>query len=101
MKLFQVVVRRLPPTMSLETFLDQVAPLPPVDYMYFVKADASLAPNSFGRAYLHFVHVTDLLIFTEKFDNYVFVDSKGKDLILFVMESISKDLAFKYKANAL
>ncbi len=70
-------MRRLPPTMTLETFLDQVAPLPPVDYMYFVKADSSLAPNSFGRAYLHFIHVSDLLIFTEKFDNYVFVDSKG------------------------
>ncbi|XP_026275611.1 uncharacterized protein LOC113204599 isoform X2 [Frankliniella occidentalis] len=75
----KVVVRRLPPTMILETFLDQVAPLPPVDYMYFVKADSSLSPNSFGRAYLHFIHVSDLLIFTEKFDNYVFVDSKGNE----------------------
>lgn len=75
----KVVVRRLPPTMTLETFLDQVAPLPPVDYMYFVKADFSLTPNSFSRAYLHFVHVADLLIFTEKFDNYVFVDSKGNE----------------------
>lgn len=75
----KVVVRRLPPTMTLETFLDQVAPLPPVDYMYFVKADSSLAPNSFARAYLHFVHIADLLIFTEKFDNYVFVDSKGNE----------------------
>ncbi|KAK3912441.1 Regulator of nonsense transcripts 3A [Frankliniella fusca] len=75
----KVVVRRLPPTMTLETFLDQVAPLPPVDYMYFVKADTSLAPNSFGRAYLHFIHVSDLLIFTEKFDNYVFVDGKGNE----------------------
>ena len=75
----KVVVRRLPPTMNLETFLDQVAPLPPVDYMYFVIADSSLAPNAFARAYLHFVHVADLLIFTEKFDNYVFVDSKGNE----------------------
>lgn len=75
----KVVVRRLPPTMTLETFLDQVAPLPPVDYMYFVKADSSLSPNSFARAYLHFVHVADLLIFTEKFDNYVFVDGKGNE----------------------
>ncbi|XP_034253887.1 uncharacterized protein LOC117652840 isoform X2 [Thrips palmi] len=75
----KVVVRRLPPTMTLETFLDQVSPLPPVDYMYFVKADLSLTPNSFARAYLHFVHVADLLIFTEKFDNYVFVDSKGNE----------------------
>lgn len=74
---FQVVVRHLPPTMTLESFLEQVSPLPPVDYMYFVKADSSLGLLSFSRAYLNFVNVDDLIIFTEKFDNYVFVDAKG------------------------
>ncbi|XP_022200502.2 regulator of nonsense transcripts 3B [Nilaparvata lugens] len=73
----KVVVRRLPPSMTEEEFLQQVEPLPPVDFMYFVQADNSLAPNNFCRAYLNFVNQQDIFIFTQKFDNYVFVDNKG------------------------
>lgn len=35
----QVVIRRLPPTMTEEQFVEQISPLPDHDYMYFVKAD--------------------------------------------------------------
>ena len=35
----KIVIRRLPPTMSKEQFLDIVSPLPDYDYMYFCNAD--------------------------------------------------------------
>ncbi|XP_075211476.1 uncharacterized protein LOC142318825 isoform X2 [Lycorma delicatula] len=75
----KVVVRRLPPTMTEEEFLQQIDPIPSVDYMYYVPADTSLMPHSFCRAYLNFVNQSDIFIFTQKFDGYVFVDSKGME----------------------
>ncbi len=38
----KVVIRRLPPTMTKEQFLDICSPLPEYDYMYFCKADNRL-----------------------------------------------------------
>jgi len=73
----KVVIRRLPPTMTQEQFLEQVSPLPEHDYMYFVKADMSLGQFAFSRAYINFMEQQDIFMFREKFDNYVFVDSKG------------------------
>ncbi|KYQ58178.1 Regulator of nonsense transcripts 3A [Trachymyrmex zeteki] len=73
----KVVIRRLPPTMTQDQFLEQVSPLPVHDYLYFVKADMSLGQFSFSRAYINFVEQQDIFMFREKFDNYVFLDSKG------------------------
>ncbi|XP_011708076.1 PREDICTED: regulator of nonsense transcripts 3B [Wasmannia auropunctata] len=73
----KVVIRRLPPTMTQDQFLEQVSPLPEHDYMYFVKADMSLGQFSFSRAYINFMEQQDIFMFREKFDNYVFLDSKG------------------------
>ncbi|XP_014473298.1 PREDICTED: regulator of nonsense transcripts 3A isoform X2 [Dinoponera quadriceps] len=73
----KVVIRRLPPTMTQEQFLEQISPLPEHDYFYFVKADMSLGQFAFSRAYLNFTDQQDIFVFREKFDNYVFVDSKG------------------------
>ncbi|XP_014213446.1 regulator of nonsense transcripts 3A [Copidosoma floridanum] len=73
----KVVVRRLPPTMTQEQFLEQVSPLPVYDYFYFAKADMSLGQHAFSRAYVDFVNQQDIFEFREKFDNYVFVDGKG------------------------
>lgn len=73
----KVVIRRLPPSMTQDQFLEQVSPLPEHDYMYFVKADMSLGQFSFSRAYINFIEQQDIFMFREKFDNYVFVDSKG------------------------
>ncbi|KAL6265178.1 hypothetical protein P5V15_005263 [Pogonomyrmex californicus] len=73
----KVVIRRLPPTMTQDQFLEQVSPLPEHDYMYFAKADMSLGQFAFSRAYINFVEQQDIFMFREKFDNYVFVDSKG------------------------
>ncbi|XP_032664404.1 regulator of nonsense transcripts 3A isoform X2 [Odontomachus brunneus] len=73
----KVVIRRLPPTMTQEQFLEQVSPLPEHDYLYFVKADLSLGQFAFSRAYINFTDQQDIFLFREKFDNYVFIDSKG------------------------
>ena len=35
----KIVIRRLPPTMNKDQFLDIVSPLPDYDYMYFCNAD--------------------------------------------------------------
>uniref|UniRef100_A0A1B6EXS5 UPF3 domain-containing protein n=1 Tax=Cuerna arida TaxID=1464854 RepID=A0A1B6EXS5_9HEMI len=75
----KIVVRRLPPSMTEEQFKNQVSPLPDIDYFYFVPADMSLTPNAFCRAYINFVDQADLFIFTQKFDGYVFLDSKGTE----------------------
>ncbi|XP_076632794.1 UPF3 regulator of nonsense mediated mRNA decay [Colletes latitarsis] len=75
----KVVIRRLPPTMTQDQFLEQVSPLPENDYLYFVKADMSMGQFAFSRAYINFVEQQDIFMFREKFDNYVFVDSKGTE----------------------
>lgn len=75
----KVVIRRLPPSMTLEKFIDQVSPLPENDYLHFAKADASLGQNAFCTAYVNFVQPKDVFIFKEKFDDYIFIDSKGNE----------------------
>ncbi|XP_012231607.1 regulator of nonsense transcripts 3B isoform X1 [Linepithema humile] len=75
----KVVIRRLPPSMTQDQFLEQVSPLPDHDYLYFVKADMSLGQFAYSRAYINFVEQQDIFMFREKFDNYVFVDSKGME----------------------
>ncbi|XP_044258000.1 regulator of nonsense transcripts 3B [Tribolium madens] len=77
--LTKVVIRRLPPSMDQETFLNQISPVPSYDYFYMVKGDASLGENSFSRAYINFVNPNDIYDFKEKFDNYVFLDSAGHE----------------------
>lgn len=73
----KIVIRRLPPTLTPEQFLDQVSPLPDYDFFYFVRADMSLGPNAFSRAYINFLSANDIFIFRDKFDGYVFLDAKG------------------------
>lgn len=77
--LTKVIVRRLPPSIDLESFLMQVSPIPDYDYIYIVKGDMSLGEHAFGRVYINFVHPSDIFMFKEKFDNYVFVDQKGHE----------------------
>ncbi|GIY64769.1 regulator of nonsense transcripts 3A [Caerostris darwini] len=76
--LTKVVIRRLPPTMTEDQFLDQISPVPDHDYMYFAKADMRLGPHAFSRAVINFLIPEDIFLFKDKFDGYVFVDNKGK-----------------------
>ena len=48
----------------------------------FVKADPTLERDSFSTAYINFLLQDDVYIFQERFDGYVFVDTKGRDLEL-------------------
>lgn len=75
----KVLIRRLPPSMTQDQFLEQVSPLPEHDYLYFVKADMSMGQFAFSRAYINFIEQQDIFMFREKFDNYVFVDAKGTE----------------------
>jgi regulator of nonsense transcripts 3 len=75
----RVVIRHLPPTMTSEQFLEEISPIPEHNDYYFVRADTSLGLFSFSRAYINFIHMEDVFIFKDKFDNYVFVDSKGNE----------------------
>ncbi|XP_050716681.1 regulator of nonsense transcripts 3B-like [Eriocheir sinensis] len=76
----KVVVRRLPPTMTEEEFLEAVTPLPEHDYFSFCPSDGSLGSiNSFTRVYINFKSQGDIFIFRDKFDGYVFVDKKGNE----------------------
>uniref|UniRef100_A0A0C9PZX1 UPF3A protein n=1 Tax=Fopius arisanus TaxID=64838 RepID=A0A0C9PZX1_9HYME len=75
----KVVIRRLPPSMTQDQFIEQVSPLPEHDYLHFVKADMSLGQHAFCRSYINFTDQKDIFMFREKFDNYVFVDGKGTE----------------------
>ncbi|XP_041974767.1 regulator of nonsense transcripts 3B [Aricia agestis] len=79
--LTKIIVRRLPPTMTEEAFLEQVSPIPEHDHFYFAKPDLSLGNNVYARAYINFVNVDDIYLFRDKFDGYVFVDEKGVEYV--------------------
>lgn len=72
-------MRHLPPTMNSEEFLEAISPIAEHNDYYFCKADTSLGNFAFCRAYINFVHMEDVYIFKDKFDGYVFVDSKGNE----------------------
>ncbi|CAD7078050.1 unnamed protein product [Hermetia illucens] len=75
----KVVIRRLPPSMTEETFLKQIEPLPDHENYYFVPADWSLGQDATARAYINFLNQDDIFLFKDRFDGYVFVDNKGAE----------------------
>ncbi|XP_055282747.1 regulator of nonsense transcripts 3A isoform X2 [Moschus berezovskii] len=75
--LSKVVIRRLPPSLTKEQLEQQLHPLPAHDYFEFFTADVSLDPHLYSRAYINFRNPDDILLFRDRFDGYVFIDSKG------------------------
>ncbi|XP_057350576.1 regulator of nonsense transcripts 3A isoform X3 [Manis pentadactyla] len=75
--LSKVVIRRLPPSLTKEQLEEQLHPLPAHDYFEFFTADLSLCPHLYSRAYINFRNPDDILPFRDRFDGYVFIDSKG------------------------
>ena len=67
--------------MVLDSFVEQVSPLPDHDYLGFVPADPGLAPHAFSRAYINFSKLDDIITFRDRFDGYVFVDKQGTCLV--------------------
>ena len=77
--LTKIIVRRLPPKLVEEEFLEAVDPVAEHDYFRFVISDDTLGPNAFSRAYINFNNVEDVFLFKEKFDGYVFIDRDGNE----------------------
>ncbi|XP_055919823.1 regulator of nonsense transcripts 3B [Eupeodes corollae] len=77
--LTKVIIRRLPPTMTEEEFLKQIDPLPEYDNYYYAAADWSLGFDATCRAYITFRNHDDVFLFRDRFDGYVFVDTKGEE----------------------
>uniref|UniRef100_A0A914UVU0 UPF3 domain-containing protein n=1 Tax=Plectus sambesii TaxID=2011161 RepID=A0A914UVU0_9BILA len=82
--LVKIVIRRLPYTMTAEELLEQLAPIPEHEYFYFSKADASMHPWAYTRAYFGFRSDSDVLTFRDRFNGYVFVDAKGTESMALV-----------------
>ncbi|XP_071991894.1 regulator of nonsense transcripts 3A isoform X1 [Engystomops pustulosus] len=77
--LSKVVIRRLPPSISKEQLEEQLNPLPAYDYFEFCTADPSLYPHLFSRAYINFRNPEDIILFRDRFDGFIFIDSKGQE----------------------
>uniref|UniRef100_H2ZBY5 UPF3 domain-containing protein n=1 Tax=Ciona savignyi TaxID=51511 RepID=H2ZBY5_CIOSA len=74
----KVVIRRLPPGLTEEQFIELIGAMPPHDYFRFVSGDRSLAPNNFCRAYINFLNVDDILRFRDRFDGFEFEFKNGQ-----------------------
>ncbi|KAI8974302.1 Smg-4/UPF3 family-domain-containing protein [Pilobolus umbonatus] len=81
----KVVVRRLPPNLPEQVFMNSVKPWvteESVDYSLFVpgKLSKSKAKESvFSRAYFHFKTMEAVIAFHQGYDGHVFVDSQGNE----------------------
>ncbi|NXI40206.1 REN3A protein, partial [Galbula dea] len=102
--LSKVVIRRLPPCLTKEQLEEQLHPLPAYDYFEFCTADPSLYPHLYSRAYINFRNPEDTLLFRDRFDGYVFIDSKGLEYPAVVefapFQKISKKKLKKKDAKA-
>ncbi|XP_053622522.1 regulator of nonsense transcripts 3B isoform X2 [Plodia interpunctella] len=95
--LTKIVLRRLPPSMTEEAFLEQVSPIPEHDHFYFAKPDTSLGHNVYSRAYINFVNVEDIYLFRDKFDGYIFLDEKGVEYVGIVEYALFQRIPKKKK----
>ncbi|XP_056625821.1 regulator of nonsense transcripts 3B [Triplophysa dalaica] len=75
----KIVIRRLPPSLTKDELVEQLQPLPEVDYLEFFSSDTSLFPHLFARAYLNFKNQEDIVLFRDRFDGYVFIDNRGQE----------------------
>lgn len=102
--LSKVVIRRLPPSITKEQLEEQLHPLPAHDYFEFCAADPSLYPHLFTRAYIHFRNPEDIILFRDRFDGYIFIDTKGVEYPAVVeyapFQKISKKKLKKKDAKA-
>nr|XP_060625656.1 regulator of nonsense transcripts 3A isoform X2 [Anolis sagrei ordinatus] len=102
--LSKVVIRRLPPSFTKEQLEEQLHPLPAHDYFEFCTSDPSLYPHLYSRAYINFRNPDDILLFRDRFDGYVFIDSKGLEYPAVVefapFQKISKKKLKKKDAKA-
>ncbi|XP_052005769.1 regulator of nonsense transcripts 3B-like [Xyrauchen texanus] len=100
----KIVIRRLPPSLTKEELVDQLQPLPELDYLEFFSSDTSLYPHLFARAYLNFKNQEDVVLFRDRFDGYVFIDNRGQEYQAIVefapFQKISKKRSKKKDAKS-
>uniref|UniRef100_A0A671EL14 UPF3 domain-containing protein n=1 Tax=Rhinolophus ferrumequinum TaxID=59479 RepID=A0A671EL14_RHIFE len=77
-ELSQVVIRRLPSTLTNEQLQEHFQPISEHDYFEFFSNDTSLYPYMHARAYINFKNQEDSILFRVHFDGYVFLDNKIK-----------------------
>lgn len=58
----KVVVRKLPPNLNFETFVEICSPLPDYTDLYFCPADWTLGAEATSRAYIEFKKQEDVRI---------------------------------------
>lgn len=75
----KLVIRRLPPTMQEDEFLKLVSPLPNHDYFSYFESSSGRGAHSFSRAYINFPDQDDMIVFRERYNNYVFLDKDGHE----------------------
>lgn len=56
----KVVIRKLPPNLNEESFIEIVSPLPDHQDLYFCPADWSLGAEATSRAYIEFKNEEDV-----------------------------------------
>lgn len=56
----KVVIRKLPPNLTQEAFVEIISPLPDLQDFYFCKADWTLGAEATSRAYLEFKDEKDV-----------------------------------------
>lgn len=72
--------------MTEKEFLEQVDPLPKNESYYYCPADWSLGQEATCRAYIDMSpkDIDEIIQFRDRFDGYVFVDSKGAEYVAIV-----------------
>lgn len=72
--------------MTEKEFLEQVDPLPKNEFYYYCPADWSLGQEATCRAYIDMSpkDIDEIIQFRDRFDGYVFVDSKGAEYVAIV-----------------
>lgn len=73
----KVVIRRLPPCLTLEEFLVIVSPVPRHNYIYLTNPTNEDQSVCFSTVYINFLKPEDVYAFKERFDNYVFLAKSG------------------------
>lgn len=56
----KVVIRKLPPSLNAETFIEMISPLPDYSDLYFCPADWTLGAEATSRAYIEFKKEEDV-----------------------------------------
>ena len=71
--------------MTEENFIEQVSPLPEHDYLSFMQPDFSYGIRfATAAVHIHFLNLSDLVAFKDKFDNYTFLDDRGNEYVAIV-----------------